>query len=138
MNQIPKPTRVRVMSLALLLFGCLICLGVPSQAQEQPGRKWLTLETKLELTAIAGSLAADGWTTRRVLGHNIRELNPISRPFMQTNKGAAAYSSLSLAGAAGGSWALRRHPWLRRSLSWGLVGLEVGCAVHNSRLRLAR
>jgi hypothetical protein len=85
------------------------------------------LKNSLALTAVAASLAGDGWSTQRALAlPGVHEVNPVARPFVGSRAGEAAYSSAGLALVAGAMYLAHKtnHHKLERIGPFALAGWE--------------
>jgi len=115
-----------------------------AQTQEHP---WLDTQTKIELTAAAGAISADAWTTRSWISQQMAcdaqgtciqpsESNPLAQPFVRNDAGAATLSAASFSGLVLGNWILRKHSLARHAMNWGVAGFETWMAVRNANLHL--
>jgi hypothetical protein len=76
-------------------------------------RFW-TLEKKLEVSILAGLVAADAVTTQRGLDQGLREANPLMRPFVTRGAaGEAAGSALGFGAAVGVVYLLHRSHYYK-------------------------
>lgn len=77
------------------LFFLMVMGSIGSRAQElnAPQPRWLTPETRLELTTVAASLAADGLSTQKLyeFPHAFNEPNPLIRPVVKSRPGDTLY-----------------------------------------------
>src|SRR5450631_2399707 len=77
-------------------------------APSQQHRFW-TLETKVNVSVLAGLITADAITTQRGLNQGLREANPIMRPFVTRGAaGEAAGSALGFGAGVGVGYLLHR------------------------------
>jgi hypothetical protein len=71
-------------------------LPAPSQ------RRFWTIENKIDVSILAGLVAADAITTQRGLNQGLREVNPLMRPFVTRGaEGEATGSALGFGAAIG-------------------------------------
>jgi hypothetical protein len=83
----------------------------------------------LRFAALAGLVAADGFTTQVALtgGGNFREMNPIARPFVKNGvAGQVAASSIGLGATTGTAYLLHKtgHHKLERLVLNAAIGVE--------------
>lgn len=79
---------------------------LPDASSQQP---FLTIENKINLSILAGFVAADAITTQRGLNQGLREMNPVMRPFVTRGAaGEAAGSALGYGAAVGVVYLLHR------------------------------
>ena len=79
---------------------------LPEAPVQQP---FLTIENKVNLSILAGFVAADAITTQRGLNEGLREMNPVMRPFVTRGAaGQAAGSALGYGAAVGAIYLLHR------------------------------
>src|SRR5262249_23734333 len=94
---------------------------------EPPPHRFLDLKNSLAIGAFGAALAADSYSPPRGLAYpQIRELNPIARPFVSSRAGQVAYSGAGFALFAGGMYAVHRtgHHRLERIAPWIAAGWE--------------
>jgi hypothetical protein len=66
--------------------------GMPD-APSSNSRPFWTFENKLNVSLLAGLIAADAITTQRGLNEGMREANPVMRPFVTRGAGGEAVGS---------------------------------------------
>lgn len=88
------------------------------------------------MSASAASIAADGFTTRNFVNH---EMNPLARPFVNNNGKAAIYFGSSQAAVMGGMFLLHKthHHKLERILPVVVTGVEAFWSIRNANLGTA-
>lgn len=94
---------------------------------------WNT-ETKIELSLAGGLLATDGWTTRRNISPQYREMNPLARPFASSDAGEAGYLAIAFSGLIGVQ-RLPVSPKVKHGLLWAVIATEAYCTVRNARVK---
>lgn len=90
--------------------------------------------TVIELTAVAGSMAADGYSSP---WKKSQEYNPVFRPFVSSASGRSAYFSASFGAVLLANKMLSRHPKMRHVMNWSIVGTELfwtASNIHNNNL----
>jgi hypothetical protein len=99
-----------------------------------PPHKFLDLKNSLAMGAFGAALAADSYSTQRGLAYpQIRELNPIARPFVSSHAGQVAYSGAAFGLFAGGMYLVHRsgHHRVERIAPWIAAGWEAALAGWN-------
>src|SRR5437763_15805046 len=107
------------MKYALFLISLILGLGGLSHAQQelvsqQPPNaasttKFWNIENKVNFSIFSAELVADAITTQRALNQEMREANPLARPFVTHGAaGQAGASALSLAAGVGAAYLLHR------------------------------
>jgi Domain of unknown function (DUF5658) len=102
-------------------------------APSQQHRFW-TLETKVNVSVLAGLITADAITTQRGLNQGLREANPIMRPFVTRGAaGEAAGSALGFGAGVGVGYLLHRthHYKAERITMRMIVAGESGFVANN-------
>ena len=97
-------------------------------------RSFWTVENKVEISALAGLVAADGITTQRGLNQGLREVNPVMRPFVTRGApGEAVGSALGFGAGIGVAYLLHRsHHYLAERIAMRLmVAGEAGFVANN-------
>ena len=123
----------------------ILLLSVTMQAQsfaannsmlpDAPSQKsFWTAENKVDISILAGLVAADGITTQRGLNQGLREANPIMRPFVTRGAaGEAAGSALGFGAAVGVAYVLHHshHYKAERVAMRLMVAGEAGFVSNN-------
>jgi len=102
-------------------------------APSQQSHFW-TLETKVNVSILAGLIGADAITTQRGLNQGFRESNPIMRPFVTRGAaGEAAGSALGFGAGVGVVYLLHRtnHYKAERIAMRVMVAGESGFVANN-------
>src|SRR5258708_2125618 len=114
----------------------ILLLGVAMQAQSftasgkaalpdaAPGqRPFWTVENKINVSILAGLVAADAFTTQRGLNQGLREVNPVMRPFVTRGAaGEAAGSALGFGAGVGVVYLLHRsHHYKAERITMRLI-----------------
>ena len=97
-------------------------------------RQFWTIETKVNVSILAGLVAADGITTQLGLTDGFREANPLMRPFSARGAlGQSAGSALGFGAAVAGVYILHRthHYKAERVAMRLMVASEAGFVVNN-------
>ena len=72
-------------------------------------RPFWTIENRVNVSILAGLVAADAFTTQRGLNQGLREVNPVMRPFVTRGAaGEAAGSALGFGAGVGVAYLLHR------------------------------
>jgi hypothetical protein len=93
-----------------------------------------TVENRVEVSMLAGLVAADGITTQRGLNEGLREVNPVMRPFVTRGApGEAAGSALGFGAGVGFAYLLHRthHYKAERIALRMMVAGEAGFVANN-------
>ena len=93
-----------------------------------------TIENRVNVSILAGLVAADAFTTQRGLNQGLREVNPIMRPFVTRGAaGEAAGSALGFGAGVGIVYLLHRsHHYKAERITMRLiVAGEAGFVVNN-------
>jgi len=93
-----------------------------------------TLENKVDVSILAGLVAADGITTQRGLNEGFREVNPVMRPFVTRGAGGEAVgSALGFGAGVGVAYLLHRshHYKAERIAMRMMVVGEAGFVANN-------
>jgi hypothetical protein len=105
--------------------------------EKAPVHHFFEKSNNIRFAALAGLVAADGFTTQVALSGNgqFREMNPIARPFV--NHGAAgqvAASVIGLGASTGTAYLLHKtgHHKLERMLLNASIGIEAETVTSNS------
>jgi len=106
---------------ALLIILCMLA-SCASHAQN------FKKSTIIELTAIASTITADGFTTTWDKHY---EYNPIARPFVSSTGGRTAYFGASFGAVLLTNRLLREHPKIRHVFNWAVVGSETFLSINN-------
>ena len=123
----------------------ILLLSVAMQAQsfkvnrfalpDVPSRHpFWTVENKVNVSILAGLIAADAITTQRGLNEGLREVNPVMRPFVTRGApGEAAGSALGFGAAVGVAYLLHRtHHYKSERIAMRLmVAGEAGFVANN-------
>jgi hypothetical protein len=104
---------------------------LPEAPVQQP---FLTIENKVNLSILAGFVAADAITTQRGLNQGLREMNPVMRPFVTRGAaGEAAGSALGYGAAVGVVYLLHRtHHYKAERITMRLMVAGEGGFVANN------
>jgi hypothetical protein len=104
---------------------------LPEAPVQQP---FLTIENKVNLSILAGFVAADAITTQRGLNEGLREMNPVMRPFVTRGAaGEAAGSALGYGAAVGVVYLLHRtHHYRAERITMRLMVAGEGGFVANN------
>ncbi len=104
---------------------------LPEAPVQQP---FLTIENKVNLSILAGFVAADAITTQRGLNEGLREINPVMRPFVTRGAaGEAAGSALGYGAAVGVVYLLHRtHHYRAERITMRLMVAGEGGFVANN------
>jgi len=97
-------------------------------------RPFWTVENKVNVSILAGLVAADAFTTQRGLNQGLREVNPIMRPFVTRGAaGEAAGSALGFGAGVGVVYLLHRsHHYKAERITMRLiVAGEAGFVANN-------
>jgi hypothetical protein len=97
-------------------------------------RPFWTVETKMNVSILAGLVAADAITTQRGLNQGLYEVNPIMRPFVTRGAaGEAAGSALGFSTGVGVVYLLHRthHYKAERITMRMIVAGEAGFVANN-------
>ena len=106
---------------AVILFLALCLFASCVHAQS------FTKSTIIELSAVAGTLATDGYTSPAAR----HELNPLLRPIDNTG-GKAAYFSASFGAVVLANRLLRNHTKIRHVMNWSIIGVESYWSISNT------
>jgi hypothetical protein len=93
----------------------------------RPTHKFLDVKNSLAIAAFGTALAGDSYSTQRGLAYpQLRELNPVARPFVSSRAGEIAYSGASFALFGGGMYLAHRtgHHRIERVAPWIAAGWE--------------
>ena len=99
----------------------------------QPASFW-TIENRVNVSILAGLVAADAFTTQRGLNQGLREVNPVMRPFVTRGAaGEAAGSALGFGAGVGIVYLLHRsHHYKAEHITMRLiVAGEAGFVANN-------
>ena len=101
-------------------------------------RRFWTVENKVNVTILAGLVAADAITTQRGLNQGFREVNPLMRPFVTRGAaGEAAGSALGFGAGVGVAYLLHRtHHYKAERIAMGLMVAGEGGFVANNIIAL--
>ncbi|MGA2424087.1 MAG: DUF5658 family protein [Terriglobales bacterium] len=105
--------------------------ALPDAPSQHP---FWTFESKVDLSILAGLVAADAITTQRGLNEGLREVNPVMRPFVTRGApGEAAGSALGFGAAVGVAYLLHRtHHYKSERIAMRLmVAGEAGFVANN-------
>jgi hypothetical protein len=130
MNQMKFIVSILLLSVAARAQGFTTNPPAPSPIQ----RSFWTVENKLDLSILAGLVAADGITTQRGLNQGLRELNPVMRPFATRGApGEAVGSALGFGAGIGVVYLLHRsHHYKAERITMRLmVAGEAGFVANN-------
>ena len=137
-NQAWRQLMRSILLAVLLLGGSALAqndLLVASQLPEAPSsHRFWTTEKKVEFSALAGLIAADGITTQRGLSQGYREANPVMRPLVTKGAaGQAAASALGFGAALGTSYLLHatHHYKAERIVVRSMLAIESGFVANN-------
>jgi hypothetical protein len=125
--------------LALLLLSGLAIAQTPSAPRPENERHFWT-KRNVSLIALAGSsLAADGFTTQRVLQWPFYgEANPLTQPFGRSRTATVGLDATAFAVTVGGMYVAHRKGW--RHAEWivplAVASVESGFAIHNARIHI--
>jgi hypothetical protein len=129
---------MRYFILILLLSGAMQAQNLTVSKFALPDapsqHRFWTVEKQVNVSILAGLIAADGITTQRGLNEGLREANPIMRPFVTRGAaGEAAGSALGLGAAVGVVYLLHRshHYKMERIAMRTMVVGESGFVVNN-------
>ena len=109
--------------------------ALPDAPSQQ--RFW-TVENKVNVSILAGLVAADAITTQRGLNQGLREVNPLMRPFVTRGAaGEAAGSALGFGAGVGVAYLLHRtHHYKAERIAMGLMVAGEGGFVANNIIAL--
>ena len=97
-------------------------------------RPFWTVENRVNVSILAGLVAADAFTTQRGLNQGLREVNPVMRPFVTRGAaGEAAGSALGFGAGVGIVYLLHRsHHYKAERITMRLiVAGEAGFVANN-------
>jgi hypothetical protein len=97
-------------------------------------RPFWTFENRVNVSILAGLVAADAFTTQRGLNQGLREVNPIMRPFVTRGAtGEAAGSALGFGAGVGIVYLLHRsHHYRAERITMRLIVVgEAGFVANN-------
>ena len=97
-------------------------------------RPFWTIENRVNVSILAGLVAADAFTTQRGLNQGLREVNPVMRPFVTRGApGEAAGSALGFGAGVGVVYLLHRsHHYKAERIAMRLiVAGEAGFVANN-------
>jgi hypothetical protein len=97
-------------------------------------RPFWTIENRVNVSILAGLVAADAFTTQRGLNQGLREVNPVMRPFVTRGAaGQAAGSALGFGAGVGVVYLLHRsHHYKAERITMRLmVAGEAGFVANN-------
>ena len=97
-------------------------------------RPFWTIENRVNVSILAGLVAADAFTTQRGLNQDLREFNPVMRPFVTRGApGEAAGSALGFGAGVGIVYLLHRsHHYKAERITMRLiVAGEAGFVANN-------
>ena len=86
-------------------------------------RPFWTIENRVNVSILAGLVAADAFTTQRGLNQGLREVNPVMRPFVTRGAaGQAAGSALGFGAGVGVVYLLHRsHHYKAERITMRLI-----------------
>jgi len=126
-------------------FLLIVLLSVAMQAQsftanssalpDAPSqRPFWTVENRVNVSVLAGLIAADGITTQRGLNQGLREVNPVMRPFVTRGAaGEAAGSALGFGAGVGVVYLLHRtHHYKAERITMRVIIAGEGAFVTNN------
>jgi hypothetical protein len=101
-------------------------------------RPFWTVENKVNVSILAGLVAADAVTTQRGLNQGLREVNPIMRPFVTRGAaGQAAGSALGFGTGVGIVYLLHRsHQYKAERIAMRLIVAGEGGFVANNMVAM--
>ncbi|HMB84212.1 MAG TPA: DUF5658 family protein [Terriglobales bacterium] len=101
-------------------------------------RPFWTVENKVNVSILAGLVAADAFTTQRGLKQGLREVNPLMRPFVTRGAaGQAAGSALGFGAGVGVVYLLHRsHHYKAEHMAMRLIVAGEGGFVANNILAI--
>ena len=105
--------------------------GLPDAPSQRP---FWTFENRVNVSILAGLVAADAFTTQRGLNQGLREVNPIMRPFVTRGAtGEAAGSALGFGAGFGIVYLLHRsHHYRAERITMRLIVVgEAGFVANN-------
>jgi len=105
--------------------------GLPDAPSQRP---FWTFENRVNVSILAGLVAADAFTTQRGLNQGLREVNPIMRPFVTRRAtGEAAGSALGFGAGVGIVYLLHRshHNRAERITMRLIIAGEAGFVANN-------
>lgn len=105
--------------------------ALPDAPSQQP---FWTVENKVNVSILAGLVAADAITTQRGLNQGLREVNPIMRPFVTRGvAGQAAGSAIGFGAGVGVVYLLHRsHHYKAERIAMRLIIAGEGSFVANN------
>ncbi len=112
-------------------FAAVNKFALPDAPTKHP---FWTVENRVEVSMLAGLVAADGITTQRGLNEGLREVNPVMRPFVTRGApGEAAGSALGFGAGVGFAYLLHRthHYKAERIAMRMMVTGEAGFVANN-------
>jgi len=101
-------------------------------------RPFWTVENKVNVSILAGLVAADAITTQRGLNEGLREVNPLMRPFVTRGAtGEAAGSALGFGAGVGVVYLLHRtHHYKAERIAMRLIVGGEGAFVANNLIAI--
>src|SRR3977135_2522283 len=128
----------------LFLSMCFLSTAMAAQSSMVSGssalpdapsqRPFWTIENRVNVSILAGLVAADAFTTQRGLNQGLREVNPVMRPFVTRGApGEAAGSALGFGAGVGIVYLLHRsHHYKAERITMRLtVAGESGFVANN-------
>ncbi len=105
--------------------------GLPDAPSSHP---FWTFENKLNVSVLAGLIAADAITTQRGLNEGMREANPVMRPFVTRGAGGEAVgSALGFGAGVGVVYLLHRtHHYKVERVTMRMIVAGEGAFVANN------
>ena len=117
----------------LFLSMCFLSTAMAAQSSMVSGssalpdapsqRPFWTIENRVNVSILAGLVAADAFTTQRGLNQGLREVNPVMRPFVTRGAaGQAAGSALGFGAGVGVVYLLHRsHHYKAERITMRLI-----------------
>lgn len=107
----------------------MVLLSASALAQSDYSKpKFFTKSTTIELSFVAASISADGFTTP---WNNRGEGNPIAKPFVRNTGLRAGYFGVSFASVILANKLLVNHPKIRHTINWSIVAWETKLSIGN-------
>jgi hypothetical protein len=124
-----------ILLLSTAMHGQSLTASSKSALPDAPSqRPFWTVENRVNVSILAGLVAADAFTTQRGLNQGLREVNPVMRPFVTRGAaGEAAGSALGFGAGVGIVYLLHRsHHYKAERITMRLiVAGEAGFVANN-------
>ena len=107
----------KIFLLLLLLSSMGFAQTNLSLTKKTVAHKFFSTQNKIMFSALAASLAADGYTSQWAFGRGAIEANPVAKPFMKTRGSSSAFFAASFATDMGVMYLAHRKGWHRLEVS---------------------